>query len=509
MKASPTHWSLRALLAGYTEVPAALDRPVTGLTDDSRQVNNGDLFLATQGLHHHGLEFLPAVRAAGAGAVAWEPPYAMAVEHNMDTGCPLLAIENLSSKLGPIAGRYYGDPSRDLAVVGITGTDGKTSCAHFIAQALHEETGSCGILGTLGYGVYGQTISATHTTPDALSLQSNLAALREQNVKHVVMEVSSHALAQERVAGVKFDVAVLTNLGRDHLDYHGDPAAYAAAKARLFLDSQPRHVVLNCDDAFGRRLQNAVTAKVVGYGLGERPPQSASWVWGEALTLSPQGLSIQIRSTWGEGVLHSRLLGRFNAHNMLAALATLLVLDIPFDTALHRLSQVATVTGRMERFGGDGLHPLVVVDYAHTPQALEQALQSLRDHGSGRLWCVFGCGGERDPGKRPLMGAIAERCADYAIVTNDNPRREQPRRIVQDILTGMRYPDRVRVVEDRRSAIQQAITEAATTDIVLVAGKGHENYQLLGEQRLPFNDRSVVSQCLAARALLNPHRRAS
>jgi UDP-N-acetylmuramoyl-L-alanyl-D-glutamate--2,6-diaminopimelate ligase len=421
----------------------------------------------------------------------------------------LVAVAGLSSKVGPIAGRYYGEPTRELTVVGITGTDGKTSCAHFIAQALHEETGSCGILGTLGYGRYGQTLSATHTTPDALSLQNNLATLRQQDAKYVVMEVSSHALAQERVAGVDFAVAMLTNLGRDHLDYHGDVSHYAAAKARLFLAHQPNHAVLNLDDAFGQQLQNAVTADVVGYGLGERPPKSTAWIWGEALTLSPQGLQIKIRSSWGDGELSSRLLGRFNAHNLLAALATLLVLDMPFDAALRRLSQVATVSGRMERFGGDGLCPLVVVDYAHTPQALEQALQALRGHAAGRLWCVFGCGGERDPGKRPLMGTIAERYADNIIVTNDNPRGEQPRQIMRDILAGTHYPDRTSVIEDRHSAIQQAITAAAATDIVLIAGKGHEDYQLIGEQRLPFSDREVVSQCLVEWALPTQQRRAS
>ncbi|MEZ5582426.1 MAG: UDP-N-acetylmuramoyl-L-alanyl-D-glutamate--2,6-diaminopimelate ligase [Candidatus Competibacteraceae bacterium] len=497
-----------ALLDGYAEVPPALDRPISGLAADSRQVGWRSIPWL-QGLRHHGLEFLTTVHAAGAAAVAWEPPHPLAAER-VDPDCPLLAVEQLSRKLGPLAGRYYGDPTRELAVVGITGTDGKTSCAHFIAQALHEEIGACGIFGTLGYGIYGHTVPATHTTPDALSLQSRLAALRDQGVQHAVMEVSSHALVQERVTGVNFAVAVLTNLGRDHLDFHGDAAAYAAAKARLFLDSQPRHAVLNLDDPFGRHLQNTVTANVVGYGLGERPQSgSPAWVWGEALALSPQGFSMQVRSTWGDGVLTSPLLGRFNAHNLLAALATLLVLDMPFATAVRRLSQVATVTGRMERFGGDGLQPLVVVDYAHTPQALEHALQALRAHGSGRLWCVFGCGGERDPGKRPLMGAIAERCADQIIVTNDNPRNEEPRRIVKDILGGMRHPNRARIVEDRHSAIQLAITEATANDIVLVAGKGHENYQLLGKRQLPFSDHGVVSQCLAAQALSTRQRRAS
>jgi UDP-N-acetylmuramoyl-L-alanyl-D-glutamate--2,6-diaminopimelate ligase len=502
---------LSAVLKGFAAVPPQADRPVTGLSLDSRELKPGDVFFATRGLRRHGLEFLPAVEAAHAAAVVWEPPFTGDLPRQ--TRLPLIAVEELGRKLGFIARRFYGEPSRDLKIVGITGTDGKTSCAHLIAQALHEESRPCGILGTLGHGFPGALAPATHTTPDALTVHRCLAELRDRGARFAAMEVSSHALAQERVAGVDFAVAVLTNLGRDHLDYHGDLASYAAAKARLFLDHQPPWAVLNLNDPFGRRLLNAVQGQtaVVGYGVGEPPPADAARrVWGDTPTLSARGLSVGVRSLWGSGVLASRLLGHFNASNLLAALAALLTLGMPFAEALQRLSRVTPIVGRMERFGGEQGQPLVVVDYAHTPQALEQALRALREHCAGRLWCVFGCGGERDAGKRPLMGAIAEQGSDRVIVTDDNPRGEEPERIVQAILAGMRSRETARVIRDRRAAIQQAVAEATADDVVLVAGKGHEDYQLLGGRRLAFSDRAVVRESLAVRAQRrDPQRRAS
>jgi UDP-N-acetylmuramoyl-L-alanyl-D-glutamate--2,6-diaminopimelate ligase len=311
------------------------------------------------------------------------------------------------------------------------------------------------------------------------------------------MEVSSHALAQGRVEGLRFAVAVLTNLTRDHLDYHGTPAAYAAAKRRLFDAYQARHAVLNMDDAFGQELAVHLRGRVnrVAYGLGKRPAvEMDAWVWGENLDLSGGGVALQVVSSWGSGMLRTELLGRFNASNLLAALAALLVLGVPFAKALQRLAQVRTVAGRMERFGGTAGRPLAVVDYAHTPHALEQALRALREHTRGRLWCVFGCGGARDPGKRPLMGASAERYADQVIVTDDNPRSEDPERIVQDILSGMKAPRHAEVRRARSHAIQYALSQAEEGDIVAILGKGHEDYQLLGAERIAFSDRDAVRQ---------------
>jgi UDP-N-acetylmuramoyl-L-alanyl-D-glutamate--2,6-diaminopimelate ligase len=479
------------LLAGLAPLPAEFDHLITGLSSDSRRIQPGDLFLAVRGLRCHGLEFLPTVRQAGAAAVAWEPPYEGALEAPAEL--PLLAVENLRRNLGHIAGRFYGEPSRYLDLVGITGTNGKTSCAHFIAQVL--DSGNCGVIGTLGHGVPGRLTAGSHTTPEALNLQRQLAKFRAQGMRFVAMEVSSHALEQGRVVGLHFTVAVLTNLTRDHLDYHGDMASYAAAKQRLFLNHHPRRVVLNLDDPFGRELALSLGGKAsrVGYGLGKRPVQGMdAWVWGEALELSPAGLCLRVASSWGRGVLRSRLLGRFNASNLLAALGTLLVLKVPFREALEGLSRVSTVPGRMERFAGSAGRPLVVVDYAHTPHAMEQVLTALSEHTRGRLWCVFGCGGDRDRGKRPLMGACARRYADRVIVTDDNPRTEDPEHIVSEILAGIQDLRGIAVLRDRGQAIDHALSEAGEGDVVAILGKGHEDYQVLGSQTVPFSDREVV-----------------
>ena len=489
--------SLQGLLADLVPVSAALDRPVTGLSSDSRHVHKGDLFLAVRGARHHGLEFLPAVRQAGATAVVWEPPFSGDVGV-IGAELPMFAVENLSRKLGLIAERFYGALTRDLELIGVTGTNGKTSCTHFIAESLMASAKPCGLIGTLGNGLFGCLESSGLTTPDALALWHCLAKLRAQGARFIAMEVSSHALAQNRVGGLAFAVAVLTNLSRDHLDYHVDMAAYRTAKRQLFTVHQPRYAVLNLDDTFGRELAADLAAQttIIGYGLGERPAIDVqALVWGDSLALSATGLTLHVRSSWGEGVLHSRLLGRFNAANLLATLATLLALEMPFSEALERLSNVASVTGRMECFGGAG-KPLVVVDYAHTPDALEQVLVALREHARGHLYCVFGCGGDRDPGKRPQMGAIAEIYADRVVLTNDNPRSENPQRIVSDILAGMRHPECVEVECARDQAINRTLARARANDIVLIAGKGHEDYQLVGSKRLAFSDRDAVQRCL-------------
>ncbi len=492
--------SLGSLLAGFAEVPASLTgRPVAGLAGDSRAVRPGDLFFAVRGGHRHGLEFLEAVRAAGALAVVWEPPYTGVLPVG-EAAPPLLAIPELRQRMGLIASRFYGAPSERLRVVGITGTDGKTSCAHFIAQTLSEAGhGPCGILGTLGVGEYGRTEPSPHTTPDPLAVQGWLAQLVAAGRRHAVMEVSSHALDQGRVNEVEFAVAALTHLSRDHLDYHGTPEAYAAAKRRLFCDHRPGRAVLNLDDAFGRAIaaDSLGRTEVIGYGLGERPDCPDRFVWGEGLVLTPAGLRLRIRSSWGDGELQAGVLGRFNASNLLASLAVLLALDRPLAEALARLARTATVPGRMERLDGGPNRPLAVIDYAHTPHALEQALRALREHGGGRLWCVFGCGGDRDSGKRPLMGAAAERWADRVTITDDNPRGENPQHIVRDIQAGMRHPKAATVIRDRRSAIAHTLAEAAPGDIVLIAGKGHEAVQIVGAEKRPFSDRDVAHECLS------------
>ena len=487
--------TLANLLEGLAPVPLHWDRPVTGLALDSRRVRSGDLFLAVQGHRTHGLDFWQAARAAGAVAVAWEPPAPGPLPEGANL--PLVAVENLGRRLGLIAGRLHRWPARQLALIGITGTDGKTSCCHFIAQALADD-GPCGVMGTLGYGLPGELTPASHTTPDALTLQDWLARFRDRGVERVAMEVSSHALAQGRVDELHFRVALLTHVSRDHLDYHGNLQAYTGAKRRLFTEPVPDWAVLNLADALGRRLAGELAgrARLVGYGA-ELPGQD--WLRAEDLQLLPAGLRLTVRSSRGDGKLTSKLLGRFNSENLLGVLGVLLALEVPLEEALDRLARVTTVPGRMERFQAPG-RPLAVVDYAHTPHALGQVLEALREHARGRVWCVFGCGGDRDPGKRPEMGATAEALAAQVIVTDDNPRNEERQRIHRQILAGMQDPGRARLVPDREEAIRYALAGAEPEDIVLIAGKGHEDYQIVGDQNLPFSDRAVVCRWLEEQA---------
>lgn len=507
MSAARPQARLSELLAGLCEVSRAQDPLITGLTLDSRAVRPGDVFVALRGTRGHGLEHAEQALEAGAIALLWEPaPDVSQLPPPLTERLgqvPALAIQGLREQIGVIADRFYGSPSKELAVIGVTGTDGKTSCTHFIAASLDGRDGRCGLIGTLGYGLYGELDRASHTTPDAIRVHGLLADMRARGANRVAMEVSSHALDQRRVEGVRFHTAVLTNLTRDHLDYHGDVEAYAAAKRRLFMMPGLRHAVVNLDDALGRELAVGVADSVQVIGYGMEPAHHTltdSVVRGERLELDARGLLLQVSTPWGSAVIRSALLGAFNASNLLAVLATLVVAGLPFEDACAAVEQLRTVPGRVERFGGEAGKPLVVVDYAHTPKALESVLHALRAHSQGRLWCVFGCGGDRDLGKRPLMAAAAERFADRVVVTDDNPRGEDPERIVADILAGFARPDDVMVERDRARAIAHAIGSAAASDVVLVAGKGHEDYQEVDGRRLPFSDREQVRSVLEVRA---------
>ena len=486
---------LAALLQGFAAVGPGEDRDIGGLALDSRRVRRGDLFFACAGSRAHGLRFAGEAAGAGAAAVVYDAddPAAHEVGRTLRADVPLIGVRRLAERLGPIAARFHRQPSRDMTVVGITGTNGKTSCCHYLAQAFSAGGEPCGVLGTLGYGLYGALRPASHTTPDAITLQAELARLRDAGAGRVVMEVSSHALDQGRTLGVAFTAAVFTNLSHDHLDYHGDAVAYGRAKQRLFTVPGLRFAVINRGDAFGRELIAGLGPQVVCASFGfDAAAEGERHVAGELLDASIDGMTLAIRSSWGEGTLRTDLLGRFNAENLLAVLAVLLLMDAPFDEALRRAAALRPAPGRMERIGGGPGRPLAIVDYAHTPDALEQVLRTLRAHCSGRLTCVFGCGGERDRAKRPLMGAAAARHADRVIVTDDNPRGEDPRAIVAEILAGMPSGSAAEVVQDRAAAIRAAIAGAGAGDIVLIAGKGHEDYQQIGERRLPFSDRVAV-----------------
>ena len=491
--------TLGRLLQGIEGVNVSRDIVVSGLALDSRKVQAGDLFMAVAGTQTHGLQHARQALALGAVAVAWEPVSGNAslAETAALLPVPVVAVPDLGHTVGLIADRFYGHPSRGLFMIGVTGTDGKTSCCHFIAQALNSDDRRCGVIGTLGYGLFDELSAAAHTTPDALTLQQALSSMLEQGARCVVAEVSSHAMDQGRVRGVNFDLAVLTNLTRDHLDYHGNVEAYAEAKRKLFNTEGLRYAVINADDQFGSALLDAIPPGVapVAYRLENQPFRTrfpAQWVIGRNLQFAVSGLRMDVMTPWGSGVLQCGLLGRFNASNLLATLASLCVSGLPFDEALRRLAATRTVPGRMERFDTRAGRPLVVVDYAHTAGALEAALRSLRAHCSGKLWCVFGAGGDRDHGKRPLMGAVAERFADKIVLTDDNPRTEDAHRIIEDIRAGLKRPAAVQVEHDRGHAIELALQHAGANDIVLIAGKGHETVQLVGNKAIPFSDRERV-----------------
>lgn len=495
---------LSALLAGYAVVNEADDREIHGLSMDSRNVQAGDLFLACAGQQaRHGREFIADAVQAGAVAVAYaldsviDNEGAIAVSDG-PVKVPMFGIAQLGQQAGAIAERFYNYPSQDLFVVGITGTNGKTSCSQFIAQALNEDT-PAGVIGTLGNGVYGRLQETNHTTPDAISLHGFLAEMRATGVTSVAMEVSSHGLEQGRVNGVVFDAAVFTNLSRDHLDYHGDMIAYGRAKQRLFTMPGLHYAIINADDSFGRELLQSLSSGVqaIGYTLGDVEDGGYNQiVRGTLLSQGRDGLTLHVVSPWGETCFTTRLLGRFNASNLLAVLATLVISGIPFDAAIQKLGRLQPVPGRMECYGGRHGKPLVVVDYAHTPDALSQVLQSLREHCQNALWVVFGCGGNRDRGKRPLMGEIAQRHADHVVLTDDNPRYENADEIIADILAGLRSPQSIHVERDRAQAIAWAVAHATQHDVVLIAGKGHESYQLIGDTKLTFSDSLQVRNLL-------------
>ncbi|MHB1950660.1 MAG: UDP-N-acetylmuramoyl-L-alanyl-D-glutamate--2,6-diaminopimelate ligase [Acidiferrobacteraceae bacterium] len=484
--------ALRQLLAGIVTVPPEQDRMIEGITADSRRVAPGFLFFAVPGTSSDGRRYIDQAIECGAGAIVAEAGAKPVAARST----PVFEVQGLAAKMGPIADRFFGTPSRRLTIIGITGTNGKTTCAHLIAQALNRGQRRCAVLGTVGNGFPGALRPTTHTTLDPVTLHSMLSELVAEGATDVSMEVSSHALAQERVAGIEFAGAVLTNITRDHLDYHGSMEAYAQAKARLFERDTLRYAVFNADDPYGatfRKRADARGVRSLGFGLES----------GEVRILEARGttdgLHVRLHTPNGTISAATRFFGHFNAFN-LAAVAAVLLLDghTPFAEIGDILSQAQPVPGRMERFGGNG-SPLVFIDYAHTPDALEKALRALREHVRGRLVCVFGCGGNRDTGKRAVMGRVAEQWADALVVTDDNPRCESAEAIIGDILSGIRTPAAVRVVRDRHQAISAALDAAAPDDIVLVAGKGHEEYQEIGNERIPFSDRESVRSLLEAR----------
>ena len=472
---------------------------VMGLSADSRSVAAGEAFVAYPGARSDGRAFIAGAIARGASAVLWERS---GFSWNATWRVPNLPVDDLRGLAGHLAHEAYGRPSERLWTMGVTGTNGKTSCSYWIAQAC----GACGartaLVGTLGIGFPGKLDAGVNTTPDAIVLHRSLAKLVSQGAQGVAMEVTSIGLDQGRVNGVAFGAALFTNLSRDHLDYHGDMESYARAKQRLFETPGLKHAVLNLDDVQGVSLARSLAGRVnrAGYscfpGVAERAGLD-TYAEAHAIDVSPAGIRFDLKSSWGSARIESRLLGRFNVSNLLGVLATMLVSGVPFDRATAAISDLRPVTGRMQRLGG-GAKPLVVVDYAHSPDALEKVLVTLKDvarAGRGRLVAVFGCGGDRDRGKRPLMGAVASRHADAVIVTSDNPRSEDPAAIIAEIEAGVTVAHEA--IVDRREAIAHAIAQARAADVVLLAGKGHEPYQEVAGRRLPFSDTLEAERALA------------
>jgi len=495
---------LLELLSGLATVPdpahQAVNVVVTGIQLDSRMLRKGDLFLACFGRNHDAREFIGEAIKTGVTAVLAETGGQWQGTQIID-GIAVIAVDNLSAKLSEIAARFYGHPSRRLSVIGITGTNGKTSCSQFIAQALANSGFSCGTIGTLGYGVYGKLQETQLTTPDPVFTQMALAEMVQGGIDPVVMEVSSVGLHQKRVKAVKFDTAIFTNLTRDHLDYHESMEAYGNNKKKLFTSEGLSRAIINLDDPYALSVINAIAPSVEMYTYSIK--NSAATVYAESLTLTRQGFEARVVTPIGAGVIKGKLFGYFNVSNLLAVISVLVSYlpkkkELDIEQLCELVSGLSPVDGRMQ-IVGDTAEITALVDYAHTPDGLRSALKGLRDHFSGNIWCVFGCGGNRDKGKRPIMGEIAEAFADKVIIADDNPRNEEGDKIVEHIQSGMKSPEQTVVLRDREKAIAYAIGNAEPGDVVLVAGKGHETYQDVGGSRLIFSDANQVRLALQAR----------
>jgi UDP-N-acetylmuramoyl-L-alanyl-D-glutamate--2,6-diaminopimelate ligase len=499
---------LKELIQGFVAFPSlslggAEDMEITGLALDSREVVDGNVFVALAGSRQHGLAHVAQTLDKGACAVVFDPAGGGMQMAEQIKNVPMISVDNLGLKLGEIAARYYGNPSGFMAVIGITGTNGKTSCSQFLSQMLDD----CGIIGTLGWGEWGKLSKTINTTPDALETQRILATLREENKKIVAMEVSSHGLEQGRVNGITFKGAVFTNISRDHLDYHGTMDAYLLAKLTLLKKPGLSFVVVNLDDLYSDRIIAEVPEAIVVWGISVQGKSLASCecVSAENILRTVDGIEFDVRWRWDSQRVKVPLFGDFNAENVLTVLAVMLAIGLSMSEAVKKLQFIKPVTGRMERFGGDE-QPLIFVDYAHTPDALDKVLSSLRKHCQQALWVVFGCGGNRDKGKRPQMGRIAEQWADHVIITDDNPRFENGLDIVDDILAGCSEKiehdstRKVEVIQNREQAIQKVIARAADKDCIVVAGKGHEHYQEINGVQIAFDDSRIVIEALKMRA---------
>jgi len=495
---SDTGLTLESLLTGLVpvdDVPgSALSVAISGLSMDSRAVKAGDLFFACFGRNHDARDYIDNAIEQGASAV-------LAHSGGQWQGCeqrvtssgqrvPVICVVDLPALISAIAGRFFGEPGQRLVSIGVTGTNNKTSCTQFLAQALNALGERCGVIGTLGSGMYPSLDDSGYTTPDPIMAQQALAHFVSEGAGYAAIEASSQGLHQHRLAAVPFHAAMFTNLSRDHLDYHESMATYGEAKKKLFFAEGLKVAIINSDDAYASSILNDVSSRLhsLTYSLSD----TRADVHARVIETLPNGYRATLSTPWGDTDLQGSLLGRFNISNVFAVLCALMTLPernppMTLATVTRILEALKPVSGRMEIVGA-ARGVSVVVDYAHTPDALKSALSALRDHYHGRIHCVFGCGGNRDKGKRPLMAEVAESLADFLVVTDDNPRMENADDIVKQILLGIEDRSRVVVQRDRAAAIREAILGADAGDVVLIAGKGHENYQDVGGQRMAFSD---------------------
>ncbi len=489
----PATLQLDTLLAGLADAPPV---PIVDIAMDSRRLCAGSLFLACPGATHHGLDFREQAIAAGVAAIAFDASTATGAVNGF--GVPTVPVQDLTSHLGEIANRFFDFPSARLKVAGVTGTNGKTTVAWMIARCLTRLGRQCGYAGTLGFGIGKIDEGGQMTSPDVIELNRRLAGFCDSGADYAAIEVSSHALDQRRVDGTRFDAVLFTNLSRDHLDYHGDMRAYGNAKAKLFLDYPTRCRIVNLDSEFGGELASRCGDEVITVSTKfDRVANGRPYAFVRSVITRSNGSDVRLQTSWGDAQLFVPLLGEFNIANAVLVLAYLLSAGIDLDDACDALAGIDAPPGRMQRVNAAS-GPSVYIDYAHTPNALDAALHAVRAHSRGKVWCVFGCGGNRDAGKRPMMGRIAERLADRVVVTDDNPRDEASAHITDGIVSGFNKADAATVIADRKTAIEWAIAHAAPADVILIAGKGHECHQIVAGEQREFSDYAVAAAKLTA-----------
>ena len=485
--------NLKDLLYGIKDAPPI---KYNDICDDSRYVNKGTVFFAIKGLSSDGCDFIESAINSGACAVIYEPPYDLS---NIETSIPIIAVDDLKLEIANIVSRHYESSINEMSIIGVTGTNGKTTVSWLIHQGFKKIGYKSGYIGTLGYGLENLNLNEL-TTPSCMKLHKILSEFQNSGVEYVVMEISSHAIDQKRIEGINFNTVIFTNLSRDHIDYHGNMENYGKTKAKLFLERQSKIKIININDSFGRSLIERVDEEVISTSIEPINIDKDKFISVTKYETNGSGFDIDLKSSWGTFKTHVPLLGIFNIENVIQTIALFLSHGFSMSKIQTIIEGMKAPSGRMESVYVDNNHllPKVLVDFSHTPDALKLSLQSIRDHYDGKIWCVFGCGGDRDRGKRKMMGNIAERYADYVIVTSDNPRNENPEKIISDILEGI--SSKVETIVSREEAINFAIMNANKNEIILIAGKGHESYQKIGEETLEFSDHKISKRSLIRRS---------